>query len=72
MEQATPYHVLSELAAALMAIIVEPDRKGRIDMEEFSESMPTEVRQNDVSGQVRVNASGWYLGSRIIGLVGMA
>lgn len=71
MEQATPYHVLSELAAALMAIIVEPDRKGRIDMEEFSESMPTEVRQNDVSGQVRVNASGWYLGSRIIGLVGM-
>lgn len=44
LEQSTPYHVLSELTVALMAIIVEPDRKGRIVMEEFSEAMPTEVR----------------------------
>lgn len=44
LEQSTPYFVLSELTAALMAIIVEPDRKGRIVMKEFSEAMPTEVQ----------------------------
>lgn len=43
LEQSTPYHALSELTAALMTIIVEPDRKGRIIMEEFAEAMPTEV-----------------------------
>lgn len=49
MEQSTPYYVLSELTAALMAIIVEPDRKGRIVMEEFSEAMPTEVRCDNMN-----------------------
>jgi len=44
LEQSTPYYILSDLTAALMAIIVEPDRKGRIVMEEFMEAMPTEVR----------------------------
>lgn len=45
MEQSTPYHVLSELTVALMAIIVEPDRKGRFCKEDFFEAMPTEVRR---------------------------
>lgn len=44
LEQSTPYYVLSELTASLMAIIVEPDRKGRFVMEEFSDAMPPEVR----------------------------
>lgn len=42
-----PYHVLSGLTAALMAIIVEPDFKGLIDMTEFAASMPTEVSASD-------------------------
>lgn len=46
MEQSTPYHVLSELTAALMATIVEPDRKGRICKEDFAEAMPSEVRRD--------------------------
>ncbi|CAM9529733.1 unnamed protein product, partial [Scytosiphon promiscuus] len=45
LEQSTPYHVLSALTASLMAIIVEPDRKGRINMIEFSEAMPTEAQR---------------------------
>lgn len=47
MEQSTPYHVLSGLTAALMAIIVEPDWKGLVDMTEFAASMPTEVSAAD-------------------------
>ncbi|CAM9606556.1 unnamed protein product, partial [Ectocarpus fasciculatus] len=45
LEQSTPYHVLSGLTAALMAIIVEPDWKGLIDMKEFAASMPSEVHR---------------------------
>lgn len=43
LEQSTPYYVLSELIRSLIALIVQPDRRGNINMEDFSEAMPAEV-----------------------------
>lgn len=66
LEQSTPYHALSELTAALIAIIVEPDARGCICKEDFAEAMPSEVRRTCLSDKSNLVIR---IGTETIGIV---
>lgn len=59
LEQSTPYYVLSGLMRGLIAIIVPPNRRGQINMEEFANAMPAEVSRSARVGVISVQGNRW-------------